>query len=289
MGKPPSKAFRPGARLGSYRSGDRSEYLAAYVLSRVAYVNSIPRQEDFGVVDYFCVLARTKSKYVYPEGAFYVQVKSDAKPYTLSDVAFNWLTEHMEHPLFICVVDKEQSRISFYSCIHLWHAVFGFWAERRSIKIKFGGVPGEESNDQHHGRHRYTINLGRPILRRTIQEIESDPETAYLVLRDWITLDAANIARRRMGRVAVTIPVTWEPNVAPFAHSACDVRTHYFFGRDYYLVERELAPILTALAHNYLNARKDAELTALCGFLDKIRKFLDPHGLEFADGKLTVE
>jgi hypothetical protein len=42
-----------GLRLGSFRSGDRSEYLAAYALSRVAFVNQIPRQEDFGIVD-FC-------------------------------------------------------------------------------------------------------------------------------------------------------------------------------------------------------------------------------------------
>jgi hypothetical protein len=55
------------------------------------------------------------------------------------------------------------------------------------------------------------------------------------------------------------------------------------------LVEKDLAPILTALAHNYRHAKKEPELTALCAFLDKIRKFLDGHGLEFADGKLTVE
>lgn len=38
-----------GKRLISFRAGDRSEYLAAYALSRIAFVNTFPRQEDFGV------------------------------------------------------------------------------------------------------------------------------------------------------------------------------------------------------------------------------------------------
>jgi hypothetical protein len=281
-----------GPRLGSFRSGDRSEYLAAYALSRVAYVNPLPRQEDFGVMDFLCVLARTESGYVYPESAFYIQVKSNTESFELSEEAFKWVADHMEHPLFVCVVDKDDSRISIYSCAYLWHAIFGFWNESRSIKIRYDGkvAPGERRPDQWiNGTHQYDINLGPPILQRSVQEIESDPNAAYSVLRDWIVLDAANIARRRIGRVAASTPVHWVTNVPPLSDGSLQVYNEYFMGEQYQLVEKDLAPILTALAHNYRHAKKGPELTALCGYLDKIRCFLDGHGLEFADGKLIVE
>lgn len=136
---------------------------------------------------------------------------------------------------------------------------------------------------------KYVVSLGPPILEQRITDIESKPETAYAALRDWIALDAANIARRRIGRVAVTTPTTWQTNVAPSTVPSLAVYNEYFIGPHYELVEKDLAPILTALAHNYRHAKMEPELIALCGYLDKIRKYLDGHGLEFADGKLTVE
>ena len=276
-----------GPRLGSFRSGDRSEYLAAFVLSRVAYVNPVPRQEDFGLVDYLCVLARTESGYVYPESAFYVQIKSNTEPFDLSGEAIKWLAHHMDHPLFVCIVDKAKSVISLYSCIYLWRAVFLSRVEPESIRIKYGGEPSVDVVTPN--TLKYIVNLGPPILQQTIAEIESEPATAYAVLRDWIALDTANIARRRVGRVALTTPTSWNINVAPLSNPSLSVYNEYFFGPHYELVEKDIAPILTALAHNYRHAKKEPELTALCNYLDKIRKFLDSHGLEFADGKLTVE
>jgi hypothetical protein len=278
-----SKAMRCGARLGSYRSGDRSEYLATYALSRVAYVSSIPRQSDFGLIDCLCVLARSESKYIYPEAAFYVQVKSDRRAYTLSDVEFNWLTEHMEHPLFFCVVDKVQLRISLYSCIPLWHAVFGRWQERRTITIKFNGPPGEESNKQYKDRRRYTINLGHPVLEQSIDDIESKSgwKIAYAVLRDWISLDATNIARKRVRRTALRVPTKWQTNVPPLSDSGFEFSMYYFWALGgAAVIEADLAPILVALSVNYQADNKTTERTALCGFLDKIRKYLNPADLE---------
>ena len=65
-----------GKRLSNFREGDLSEYLAQYLLSRFCYINTFPRQEDFGVVDILCILGKKESNYVYPELGFYVQVKS---------------------------------------------------------------------------------------------------------------------------------------------------------------------------------------------------------------------
>ena len=62
-----------GKRLGDFRSGDRSEYLALFALSRLAFVSPIPRQEDFGVPDFLCVLGKEDRGLVFAQNAFYVQ------------------------------------------------------------------------------------------------------------------------------------------------------------------------------------------------------------------------
>jgi hypothetical protein len=245
----------------------------------VAYVNAIPRQSDFGLIDCLCVLARPESKYIYPEAAFYVQVKSDRRPYTLSDVEFTWLANYMEHPLFFCIIDKDRLQLSLYSCIPLWHAVFGSWKERRTITIRFNGVSGEQSNKQSQGRRRYVINLGRPVLERTIQDLESKAgsKIAYTVLHDWIFLDAENIARKRVGRVALKAPTKWQTNVPPLSDSGFEFAMHYFWAHGASeVVEAHLAPSLVALSINYQAEGKTSERSALCGFLGKMRRHLSP-------------
>ncbi len=72
--------LRHGTRLGSFRSGDRSEYMALYFLSRIAFVSQIPHQEDFGVADFLCCLGKEEDDKVYAENGFFVQVKSNKKP-----------------------------------------------------------------------------------------------------------------------------------------------------------------------------------------------------------------
>ena len=113
-----------GKRLGNYRSGDRSEYLSAFGLSRVGFVIPAPRQEDFGVLDLLCILARPKGKLVFPESAFFVQVKSSSQDIHLDSDAVRWISLHMDHPLFICVCDKKALTLSIYSTARIWFALF---------------------------------------------------------------------------------------------------------------------------------------------------------------------
>jgi hypothetical protein len=113
-----------GKRLGNYRSGDRSEYLSVFGLSRVGFVIPAPRQEDFGVLDLLCILARPKGKLVFPESAFFVQVKSSSQDIHLDSDAVRWISLHMDHPLFICVCDKKALTLSIYSTARIWFALF---------------------------------------------------------------------------------------------------------------------------------------------------------------------
>jgi hypothetical protein len=125
-----------GLRLGSFRSGDRSEYLAAFALSRCPFVTAVPRQEDFGIVDFVCVLAKDESRYVFSESAFYVQVKSNKSPIELTSRAAHWLTHYMDHPLFVCVVDKDTSELAIYSASPIWEAIFWMRKHLHSMKLE---------------------------------------------------------------------------------------------------------------------------------------------------------
>jgi len=85
-----------GNRLFSFRSGDRSEHMAIYALSRIAYVTPVPRQEDFGVVDFKCVLAKHEGIHVVPKAAFNVQVKSDEDDVLLTNKNVRWISTNMD-------------------------------------------------------------------------------------------------------------------------------------------------------------------------------------------------
>jgi len=280
-----------GKRLGSFRAGDRSEYLAIYSLSRFAFVNTIPRQEDFGVVDLLCVLTKEEQRCVYPESAFYVQVKSteDDVPFTEDDI--KWISDHMDHPLFLCVVDKDANYLKIYSCWSIWRALFLRRYPKELTLLLNTSLPLQKPDkSETEDEVRFRVPVGPPVLSKSIKEIEEDPESVYTVMRDWVAMDARNIARKHMGRIAVTGIVNWTTNTAPTAEDSIPpIENRYFFGPNYWHAERELTPVLTALAHNYRDNGQREKLEAVCALLNVLRDYLDPHGLKFADGKLSID
>lgn len=275
-----------GKRLGSFRSGDRSEYLASYALSRIAFVNAFPRQEDFGVADFLCILTRQEERLVFPESAFYVQIKSNTNDVIMDPDALRWISEYMDHPLLICVVNKKTGRIMMYSCWPIWRVIFPQLTARRITVVLGGTLPLSQPELVEKDGH-VKLYLGPPILEKSLDEIESDPDFCHSLLKEWLHFDAQNIARRRVGRIAIAGAVSWQTNKRLSEYSI--KKTLYFFGGDYRLSEKSLAPILTALAHSYRHDKREAKLQALCSFLAEIEEHLDDHGKDFAQGKLRVD
>lgn len=276
-----------GKRLGSFREGDRSEYLAMFGLSRFAFVHPVPRQEDFGVVDFLCILAKAERRNVYPESAFYVQVKSTIEPVVFDADAIRWITHHMDHPLLLCFSNKTTGELTFYSCSRIWLALF-LRAEPQQITL----IPDTDGTSEYYemdeGPDRPTtfrIYLGAPIFRNDLTELERNPDLAYSVIEPWIQVDTVNIARRNLGRIAVACIASWQTNVPPSG----SLFTRYYFGPNFDIAEQYLAPMLTALAHNYRHHKLADKLTALRGFLSVLEPFLDEHGRGFANGSLRVE
>lgn len=275
-----------GKRLASYRAGDRSEYLATYVFSRFSYVIPLPRQEDFGVVDFLCVLANEEKHLVFPEIAFYVQVKSNEDNITFDKDATRWISSHMDLPLILCIINKKESRVKLFTCWNIWSGLFVKHLPNILVLQLNTDLP-LESADIDRNTGTVTIPIGPPILNSTVDEIEQNPSLFYRILKTWLEVDKQNIARRSVGRIFVSGYVEWNENEPPEAQGR--VRNHFTYGPEYQKAEGDIAPILTALAHNYRENKKEEKLNAVTNMLRQLRPYLDPHGTRFANGELTIE
>jgi hypothetical protein len=248
-----------GRLLSRMRQGNRSEFLAMYGLSAVAFVNPVPRTEDFGVVDFRCVLTREASGITLPDIEFNVQVKSDRRPIRFARDAFQWVATHMNHPLLICVADKRRKRLSLYSCSPLWVPAFdGDPAAPRTATLRMASrKPVSISRTGDANGASWNVSLGPPIIDLEIGEIEGNRAAVASVLHDWVTFDAGNVARRRIGRVAAAFATNWNRN-EPLG-PAFEVQIGYFYDGRHAQAEIELFPILLGLVHNYRHFAGEAK------------------------------
>jgi hypothetical protein len=174
-----------GIRSHNFREGDRSEYLAVYLLSRVGLVTQVPRQEDIGF-DLICNVADQESDLLSFNHHYAVTLKSDSTP-TVELVPpiskkddrsytshYEWLFR-LELPLFLGVVDKESQKISLYSMLPAWFVfheirpdeigIIEFVPYNGGEETRSVGRPVDQGPDARAaGRKRFTVDLGYPIM-----------------------------------------------------------------------------------------------------------------------------
>lgn len=268
-----------GKRIFNFREGDRSEYLAQFMLSRFAYVYGFQRQEDFGVADFLCILSQVQDNKVYPETGFYVQVKSDEKDIQFDKDAVRWISLHMDLPLMICVINKKQSKIKLYSCSKIWAGMFAYHLPER-LQIILNKGTNSQYVDINKKEKYISVEIGEPILSMTIDEVENNPNKCYEILKPWLELDKMNLARRSIGRIFSTGYLNWKPNEAPKGYF-----NQYTFGNEFEKAEKDIANILTALCGSYRGAKQKERLDDLINLLKHYENYLDAFGKEFIENK----
>ena len=244
-----------GLRLFNFRQGDRSEYLALYALTRVAFVTPVPRQEDFGVVDFRCVLARHESNELVPKGTFNVQVKSDESSLRLRAGEIRWVSTNMDNPLLICIVDKGGTSIKLYSCQNVWSALF-FRMHPQSINLIPGVGPNGEpyvhrslntGNREVDVDGEFDVFLGQPVVAMSVSDFEAKADEVFDILDAWIALDRFNVALMRFGRAAAWAFESASPNERPVNATAMvfdrPVNQHGLLDK--------ICPILESLSRSY--------------------------------------
>ena len=255
--------------MGNYRQGDRSEYLGLYALSRIAFVNPAPRQEEFGILDFLCTLAKQEERLVYPGEAFFVQVKSNTDPIALSRDAGHWIYHFMALPLFVCVVDKRQGALRVYTTNNMWRGIFEIGIPETLVLLPDSDMPLQDPTVVQAGQKvELRVPLGKPIVSVTTDALEASPEQTYNVLDWWCRFDKRNVHSKSLGNIFAALCTDWKTNEIPpiLAH-------HYFFGGHYAKAEAAFAPYFTALAHCYHHLSRDAKKGVKAGKADEQKRF----------------
>lgn len=177
-----------GTRLFSYREGDRSEYLAVYLLSGLGLVTQVPRQEDIGF-DLVCSIADQEHGVLTFDYNYLVSVKSVSYP----DIELcppktgaedlphiGWLFKQ-DSPLFLGVVDKEKTEINLYSTLPVWFIHYEN-KDCGELILKPRADPmdpsdvGKPKKERElavlPGRFAYTVDLGHPVVRLHIKDLK---------------------------------------------------------------------------------------------------------------------
>jgi len=122
----------PGTIWFPFRQGDRSEYLALYMLSALGVVVKVPREEDIGA-DFQCSLAKFDGHRMTFYSPFLVQTKSSSLKrisYGGPDKEGRWRKEEItwlfsqELPLMLGFVDKDKMQLDLYSTSNMWPALY---------------------------------------------------------------------------------------------------------------------------------------------------------------------
>lgn len=212
----------PGARLTSFRLGDRTELLVQFCLNTIAFTTPVPRQEDVGH-DLFCVLSEKRDGLIWAGPFFTIQARSSRsalvyeKPHEIA-----WVKE-LEDPFFLAIGCRDELRIDVYST---WARLRGFlWKAARRIVLQPGPPdPGRDSVWTAEDDSEQVIALGEPVIRATVGELMDEFRAGVLgqVLKQWVELDRQNIVANRAGMHWVVGPESY--------------RTNELFGRDTRLV-----------------------------------------------------
>jgi hypothetical protein len=202
-----------GALAANLYQGSRSEYLAQFIFSTFGTSLLVPRQEDYGL-DLFCALTERIGHRAWPYAYYAVQVKSGAEAWRIrGPKSVEWLINYPTS-LIYCVVDKRKGRLRAYQTSARFLASFA-----SELPEQMNLIPGKTSGPGRPTSWDSTGNfqLGPPILDLTVNEL-GDPQRVALygqVLRTWVTVDEANIRRRRMGVLSWSMPPNYTTNEVP--------------------------------------------------------------------------
>lgn len=206
-------------RLSNFREGDRSEYLATFLLSGIGLVTPVPRQEDIGI-DFYCTLADQETGFLTFGFPFGVQVKSASQ----SDVVFGdlkngrwpshdirWLFQR-ELPFFIAFVDKAKIKLDLFNTSALW---FIIWESPDCSRIVL--KPRADRNDNSDvGRpakteltewpansgdgYTYAVDLGQPVVSLQYSDFEDNDKLKKIksVLRAAIYYEQRNFIYHKL-------------------------------------------------------------------------------------------
>jgi hypothetical protein len=214
----------PGARMASFRLGDRSEILVEHLLAGFAFTTRVPRQEDIGI-DFLCsLITGDNGEGLLKAGPFFaVQAKRPKEKLTYEKThELEWIT-NQENPLLLCVAHREKAAMDVFSTWNLLCGVLGGGWEGKMRPNRITLRPGESGDwpgvrNQPDGSQ--DILLGNPIIRITHDDLVDEMRTKEIaeVIGCWVALDRTNIVNRYAGMYWIVGPDSYETGKPPKAN-----------------------------------------------------------------------
>jgi len=278
-----------------FRQGNRSEYLAQYLLSALGLAVKVQREEDVGI-DFHCTLAEKEKNLLRFFLPYNVQVKSlsvERITYGGFSKTRQWKRHEVEWlvrqtiPYFVAITDKEKGRLDLFHTVNRWilanDTTLPFIVTLRPrVSLSNGEIPNLiyidlESAEVPLGAlaHEAEIQLGEPIVSLTTEDTE-DPSKllrAASALQQFIKLDMENATRAAIGLKSVKWPSRWVTNEGPKNISTEDIwwNSPNEFTQ---LQEQALVPLAKSLGSTY---RQSGELDKAQGLVDYLKRLLSPN------------
>lgn len=286
----------------NFREGNRSEYLANYLLSGLGLVTAVPRQEDIGF-DFYCQLADQESGNLTFSFPFVIQIKSKGKEaskivYGNPDVNkwnqgnIEWLSR-LEIPFFIGILCKDTMQLDIYSTSLLYitfmHSPLPSIIElyprlkRDGSRIKKPEKELLKDWDSSKGDgYRHKVDLGNPVVTFTNADLREETilKDRKDTLRNCIFRDQQNKLFQKLN-----IPFSfWMPEIK--TNEFFNQQTHYGIPPNYLLAslhEGALAEAIITIAINYYRCGRIEEALELKPILKRIRNVFPGIKQEFPD------
>lgn len=293
-----------GVRELTFRQGDRSEYLAQYLLSGVGLCVPVPRQEDIGL-DFYCSIADEEkgvSTFGHP---FTVQIKSASKPdFELGGCSrkqdkkgktqTRWRKHEIEWafsqriPFFMGVLSKTDESLEVFSTSAIRLVTEKLKGKLPTKIILRPRVAGDSSRHVTYAKQRahpnagpghgdgdtHTVDLGPPIVCLTSSLLNRDSSVvkAKARLRKCIDLERDNITHE-----VLSIPYfTWLRNEQSgnLKHAWMHYE-HQSMTEVDFMIDR-LGSSLIALARGLREAKRIDDAEKMKGVLSLIPKMKIP-------------
>ena len=277
-------------RSSSYRQGDRSEYLAQFILSALGLAVPVPRQEDVGI-DFYCTLGHEDGKVTRFYEPYSVQVKSasekafvyggatDDGNSKLHEVA--WLL-NQQTPFFIAKVNRSAMRMDLFCTTTRW---FAYHNPQMPYKLIFRPNTPAKDVDVHNGKKTplavvvsptveavsWELPLGQPILSITGKQAE-DPKfvaSAREILRHYINVEVQNAVAAANRIHYFHWPLRIETNKTPQQHGMW-VQWYTQPTPFTHTQLRTLTLVVATLLRTYEGVNDEEKVTKLGGLLDML-------------------
>jgi len=200
-----------GSIVENFHEGSRSEPLAEFVLRSFGTAFRVPHEEDTAV-DLYCTLTEQIGRLAWPRHHYTVQVKSDMEPWEFGSAnSVRWLVEY-PLPLFLCVVDKAETRLRLYQTFPRFLVWIG-----GALPTHLTLVPEEGS----HGssvlwKDDTTYSLSAPVLDMRVSDLGDKEvrENARAVIEFWVNAENRNLVMAKAGVPNFGMPSPYETNSA---------------------------------------------------------------------------